>query len=158
MLFRSYFIELAKSLSNSYKLILIGVSKNDRKQLPENVIAISRTDNTAQLAEYYSLADIFLNPTLEDNFPTTNLEALACGTPVITFNTGGSPEVVDEMTGLVVKKMDSKGFLNAVTSMNNQFKKTNSINCRIKAVEYYDKKQMYQKYLELYHAKTEVKC
>ncbi|QBO59675.1 glycosyltransferase [Chryseobacterium salivictor] len=153
-----YFIELAKSLTSSYQLILIGATKNDCKQLPNNVIAISRTNNAKQLAEYYSLADIFLNPTLEDNFPTTNLEALACGTPVITFNTGGSPEVVDETTGIVVDKMDSKGLLNAILLMNRQFKKTNSLNCRKKAVEYYDKKRMYKKYLELYHLKTEVKC
>ena len=152
-----YFIELAKSLSSSYQLILIGVSENDCKQLPKNVIAISRTNNTTQLAEYYSLADIFLNPTLEDNFPTTNLEALACGTPVITFNTGGSPEVVDETTGLVVDKMDSEGLLNAVLWINNQFKKTNSINCRNKAIEYYDKKLMYKKYLQLYQLKKVVK-
>ena len=153
-----YFIELAKSLSNEYQLILIGVSKKDCEQLPKNVIAIIRTNNATELAEYYSLADIFLNPTLEDNFPTTNLEALACGTPVITFNTGGSPEVVDETTGIVVDKMDSKGFLNAVLFMKNQFKKTNSINCRNKAVKYFDKKRMYEMYLKLYQLKTRVEC
>lgn len=148
-----YFKELAATLSSSYQLILIGASKNDFKELPQNVIAISRTNNITQLAEYYSLADIFLNPTLEDNFPTTNLEALASGTPVITFNTGGSPEVVDETTGLVVDKMDSEGLLNAVLRMNNQFKKTNSINCRNKAVDYYDRKLMHEKYQNLYTSK-----
>lgn len=62
----------------------------------ENIIHIKRTENTSELAEWYSISDAYLNPTLEDNYPTTNLEAIACGTPVATFPTGGSPEIVRE--------------------------------------------------------------
>ena len=90
------FIELSKILDEKYKIVLVGLSGNQIKELPENVMAISRTNNVKELAEIYTAADIFFNPTYEDNFPTVNLEAQACGTPVITYRTGGSVESVPE--------------------------------------------------------------
>ena len=90
------FIELSKILDEKYKIVLVGLSGNQIKELPENVMAISRTNNVKELAEIYTAADIFFNPTYEDNFPTVNLEAQACGTPVITYKTGGSVESVPE--------------------------------------------------------------
>ena len=72
--------------------VLIGLTKNQIKSLPNEIIGIEFTNGVQELAEYYSAADYFVNPTFEDNYPTTNVEAIACGTPVITFNTGGSAE------------------------------------------------------------------
>lgn len=69
------------------------------KNLPSNVMGLERTESAQELADYYSMADVFVNATLEDNFPTTNLEALSCGTPVITYETGGSSESLDEKCG-----------------------------------------------------------
>ena len=86
------FIELSKELDNQYQIVLIGLNKKQIEQLPTNIIGISRTENVQELVKWYSAADVFFNPTLEDTYPTTNLEAIACGTPVVTFNTGGSPE------------------------------------------------------------------
>lgn len=86
------FIELSKELDDQYQIVLIGLSKKQIEQLLKNIIGISRTENVQELVEWYSAADVYFNPTLEDNYPTTNLESIACGTPVITFNTGGSPE------------------------------------------------------------------
>lgn len=86
------FIELSKKLDNQYQFVLIGLNKKQIEQLPTSIIGISRTENVQELVKWYSAADIYFNPTLEDNYPTTNLESIACGTPVITFNTGGSPE------------------------------------------------------------------
>lgn len=86
------FIELSKEIDNQYQIVLIGLSKKQIEQLSSNIIGISRTENVLELVKWYSAADVYFNPTLEDNYPTTNLEAIACGTPVITFNTGGSPE------------------------------------------------------------------
>lgn len=77
-----------------YQIILVGLSKKQIESLPSEIIGITRTDSTEELAELYSMAYIFINPTYEDNFPTTNLEAQACGTPVITYKTGGSIESV----------------------------------------------------------------
>ena len=86
------FIDLSRELDDQYQIVLIGLSKKQIEQLPNNIIGISRTENVQELVKWYSAADVYFNPTLEDNYPTTNLEAIACGTPVVTFNTGGSPE------------------------------------------------------------------
>ncbi|WFF74407.1 glycosyltransferase [Proteiniclasticum sp. QWL-01] len=98
-----YFIELAKMLHEDEVIILVGLSEKQKKGLPNNIIGITRTNNVSELASIYSIADVFVNPTLEDNFPTTNLESLACGTPVITFNTGGSPESIGLNCGFSIE-------------------------------------------------------
>ncbi len=100
------FIELSKRLPNDYQIVLVGTDDNVDKQLPPNIISIHRTQNQTELAEIYSAANLFVNPTREDNFPTVNIESLACGTPVLTFNTGGSPEIIDETCGALVEKND----------------------------------------------------
>lgn len=97
------FIELAKNLDDNYKVILVGTDDDVDKTLPESILSIHRTYNQTELAEIYTAADVFVNPTREENFPTVNIEALACGTPVVTFRTGGSPEIIDENTGIVVE-------------------------------------------------------
>ncbi len=101
------FVELARRLNGErYQIVLVGTDDNTDKQLPNNIISIHRTRNQAQLAEIYSAADVFVNPTREENFPTVNMEALACGVPVITFKTGGSPEILDATCGSVVPRDD----------------------------------------------------
>lgn len=97
------FIELSKYLTEDYQIVLIGLSKMQLRKLPKTVIGITHTNNPNELAEIYTTADIFLNPTLEDNYPTTNLEALSCGTPVIGFNVGGIPEQLDMNRGIIVE-------------------------------------------------------
>lgn len=86
------FIELSKQLDNNYQIVLIGLNNDQIKKLPDNIVGITRTENIEELVKWYSAADVFFNPTLEDNYPTVNLEAIACGTPVVTFDTGGSIE------------------------------------------------------------------
>ncbi len=86
------FIKLSNVICSDYVIVLIGLTEEQISGLPHNILGIRRTDNTAELAEWYSAAEVFINPTYEDNYPTTNLEAIACGTPVITYDTGGSPE------------------------------------------------------------------
>ena len=88
------FLWLAEHLDDRYKIILVGLTLEQISSLPSNVMGIQRTNNVQELVELYSAADVFVNPTHEDNYPTTNLEAQACGTPVITYNVGGSPESV----------------------------------------------------------------
>ena len=97
------FVELSRRLDpEKYQIVLVGTDEAVDKTLPENIISIHRTQNQQELAEVYTAADLFVNPTREDNYPTVNMEAIACGTPVLTFRTGGSPEIVDEGTGAVV--------------------------------------------------------
>lgn len=142
-----YFNELSEKLSDDYQIIVVGVSERQRKLLPQNIIGIERTHNIEELAKLYSVADAFVNPTLEDNFPTTNLEALACGTPVITFNTGGSPEAIDESCGIVVEKGSVDGLVKAVENLrNNPFSPED---CRKRAMMF-DKNEKYAEYIKLY--------
>jgi len=84
----------------------VGTDEKIDKVLPKKIISIHSTENQEELAEIYSAADLFVNPTREDNYPTVNMEALACGTPVLTFNTGGCPEIIDSSCGCVVEKND----------------------------------------------------
>lgn len=102
-------IELAKRLGEEYQIVLVGVNEQVEKTLPKNIIAIRKTQNQKELAEIYTAADVFVNPTREENYPTVNMESLACGTPIITFKTGGSPEIIDDTCGIVVEKDDIDG-------------------------------------------------
>lgn len=95
-------IELSQRLGQEYQIVLVGIDAAVDKALPDNIIYIHRTYDQTELAEIYTAADVFVNPTREENYPTVNMEALACGTPVITFQTGGSPEIIDEKCGAVV--------------------------------------------------------
>lgn len=108
------FVELAKRLDDRFQIVLVGTGNNVDKQLPDNIISIHRTQNQVELAEIYSTADVFVNPTREETLGLTNIEALACGTPVVTFNTGGSPECVDESCGVVVEKNDMLALENTI--------------------------------------------
>ncbi|HAT4276246.1 TPA: glycosyltransferase, partial [Clostridium perfringens] len=125
----NYFIDLSKLLDENYKIILVGVNEKQKKELPLNILSITKTNNPRELAEIYSVADIFINPTLEDNFPTTNLEALACGTPVITFNTGGSIESIYSNAGIVIQNNDIQAIYNTIKDFKlGNFEETNIIN------------------------------
>ena len=98
------FLRLAETLDpEKYQIVLVGTNSAIDRNLPKNIISIHRTANQQELAEIYSAADLFVNPTREDNFPTVNLEALACGIPVVTFDTGGSPECLVSGCGCKVK-------------------------------------------------------
>lgn len=108
------FVKLRTMMTDEYAIVLVGLNDKQIAALPEGVIGIKRTESVDQLAELYSLADVFVNPTYVDNFPTTNIEALACGTPVVTYRTGGSPEAIDEKTGMVVNQGEMNLLLPAV--------------------------------------------
>jgi len=145
-----YFIELSKMLREKEAIVLVGLSKKQIKDLPKNIVGITRTNSTKELAEIYTASDIFFNPTLEDNFPTTNLEALACGTPVITFNTGGSIEAIDNSTGYIVEKGDLQKVKKIIQKMEKEGKDTYSKHCIARANNYYDKNKKFLEYIELY--------
>ena len=132
------FIELSKELDDQYQIVLIGLNKKQIEQLPTNIIGISRTENVQELVKWYSAADVFFNPTLEDNYPTTNLESIACGTPVITFNTGGSPESAFAGEDYIIEKKDIFNF----------FK--NDINLEVPKSDILDFKEMNRSYLNIY--------
>lgn len=109
------FIRLARRLDpDRFRIVMVGTDDEIDRKLPESIISIHRTANQAGLAEIYTAADLFVNPTREDTFPTVNMESLACGTPVLTFRTGGSPEILDAKTGIVVECDDEEAFYRAI--------------------------------------------
>ena len=142
------FIELSKRLDDRYKIVLVGTNDEVDKKLPEGIISIHRTSNQKELAELYTAADVFFIPTREDNFPTVNMESLACGTPVRTFNTGGSPEMVDEATGVVLMNEDIASVEQAVISMCESGKYSKEA-CTERAKQY-DSGLKYNEYLSLF--------
>lgn len=148
------FMELAKLLRDDEVIVLVGVKPEAKKQLPANIVGIARTENVGQLAELYSAADAFINPTWQDNYPTVNLEAIACGTPVITYRTGGSIEAVTEKTGLVVDQGDVEGLLNAFRMVVRRGKEYYEKQCREYALAHFRKEDRYQEYLDLYQRLT----
>ncbi len=146
----AYFIKMSEMLDDSHQIVLVGLSKKQLKEIPKNIIGIERTENVQQLAALYSAADVFANPTLEDTFPTTNLESLACGTPVITFKTGGSPESITEETGIVVPKGDLNALIEGIQTIKKNTKEYYSKQCEARAVNNYNKDVKFEDYIALY--------
>ena len=141
------FTELASRLDKEkYQIVLVGTNEEIDKALPDNIISIHKTANQVELAEIYTAADLFLNPTREDTFPTVNMEALACGTPVITFRTGGSPEIIDEKTGIVVDCDDVDAMERAIKESleNGTFTRDNCI----ERAKRYDQNERFAEYVD----------
>ena len=144
-----HIFKLAEMIDKSQQVIvMVGLSKDQITSLPFGIIGIERTNSPQELAAIYSAADVFINPTFEDNYPTTNLEAIACGTPVVTYRTGGSPESIYDGCGEIVDKGDLIAFFKAVERILQRGK--GSQRCLEVAVEHFDKNKCFQKYIELY--------
>ena len=142
------FMELAKRLDpEKYRIVLIGTDATTDKLLPHNITSIHRTQNQQELAEIYTAANLFVNPTREDTFPTVNLESLACGTPVITFDTGGSPECIDESCGIVTPVDDLEELESEIGRICEG--KCFSQEACIKRASHYDQKERFQEYIQL---------
>jgi glycosyltransferase involved in cell wall biosynthesis len=149
-----YFVKLADKVSEDEVIVLVGLTEKQINQIPQNIIGITRTNNVEELVDIYSSADVFVNPTLEDNFPTTNLEALACGTPVITFDTGGSPECIDSETGILVEKGNVDALLLAINKI-----KSIVIDEKIllRRSKLFDKTNRFNDYIDVYKSLLERK-
>lgn len=144
------FVKLRTMMTDEYAIVLVGLNDKQIAALPEGVLGIKRTESVDQLAELYSLADVFVNPTYVDNFPTTNIEALACGTPVVTYKTGGSPEAIDEKTGMVVNQGEMNLLLPAVEFVAKN-KPSYTKACRERAVRMFNKQDRFEDYVNLFN-------
>ncbi|MDN6345265.1 MAG: glycosyltransferase, partial [Tetragenococcus koreensis] len=140
-----YVRELAEKIDDSYQLIVVGDLMKQR--LPENVIHIRQTQNREELVELYGEADYFINPTLADNFPTVNIEAQACGLPVLTFDTGGSAEMITQETGVKIIDKSTQGIIDALKLAEKQH--FSSEKC-IENSKNFEKNAQYSKYIDLY--------
>lgn len=133
-----------------YDIIMVGLNEKQLTLLPKGIRGIKRTDSVQELAALYASADVFWNPTHEDNFPTVNIEALACGTPVVTYKTGGSPEAVDTDTGFVVEQDDLKGVIRAIDIIKTKGRNWYVGKCRERAEKEFDMKKQFMKYIAVY--------
>lgn len=142
------FLKLSERLDDRYRIVLVGLSKEQKENLPPNIIGFERTANQTELAQIYAAADVFANPTREDNFPTVNIEALACGTPVVTFNTGGSSEMLDRDCGNAVTCDDIDAFGKEIRFVceNRPYSRENCI----KRAKGFDMNDKFEEYVRLY--------
>lgn len=146
------FIKLRSILSNDIDIILVGLSKKQAANLPDGIQGLEKTNSIEDLCSLYSCALALINPTYEDNYPTVNLEAMACGTPVITYNTGGSPESITAHTGKVVEKGDIIGVNEAINDIVNN-PRIFSPEVIVKyAHDTIDERLCFSQYVELYNS------
>lgn len=142
------FIELAERLSDKYAIVLVGTNAEIDKILPSNIISVHHTQDVNELVQYYSASDVFVNPTREEVFGMVNIEALACGTPVVTFDSGGSPECIDESCGLSVEKDNINKLILAIekTAQKSRFLKENCV----KRAMLFNQNITFREYIKLY--------
>lgn len=142
-------LQLSQMLDESkYQVMLVGIEHEKIHEIPDSIIAIEKTQNQVELAEIYSAADVFINPTREEVLGLVNIEALACGTPVVTFNSGGSPECINDSCGIVVKNNDLQGMYDAVLQIDQR--KISREDC-VKRAKEFSGDFVYSKYIELFH-------
>lgn len=142
------FVELARRLPDDYKIVLVGTDDSIDKKLPYQILSIHRTQNQQELAQIYSAADVFVNPTREENYPTVNMESFACGTPVLTFETGGSPEILDATCGSVVACDDVDALEKEILRI--CVDKPYSEAACLKKSREFDQNERFKEYLKLY--------
>ena len=141
--------------SERYEIVLVGLNAGQIKALPAGIVGVERTQSVEELVSLYSSAIALVNPTYADTFPTVNLEALACGTPVITYRTGGSPEAVTPETGWIVEQADVEGIASILKNL--ELKDRSEIDaqrqaCRTRAELEFDKNKCFEKYIKLYES------
>lgn len=144
------FIKLRHLLSDKYTIILVGLTQKQITKLPKGIIGIERTQDVNELVKIYSTVDIFINTTYEDNYPTVNLEAIACGTPVITYNTGGCSESINNNIGCIVEQGNIQKIIEAINIFSQKDRNQLRNSCRNHAIQNFSKELCYNNYIELY--------
>ena len=141
------FVNLSKLINERCVIVLVGLDDEQLSKLPESIIGIGHTDSTEELAALYSMADIYINLTLEDTFPTTNIEALACGTPVITYRSGGSAESIDDTCGIAVERNSVQGVVAAIDTIISQKGIAYTAEDCIRHAMLYDREVRFEEYI-----------
>ena len=98
------FVALSSMLDDRFRIVLVGLTEEQAKGLPENILSLPRTDSIEQLVEIYSAADVYVSPSVEETFGMTVLEAHCCGTPAIVYEDTACEEVVNQFGGVAVPR------------------------------------------------------
>ncbi|KRQ85860.1 GDP-mannose-dependent alpha-(1-6)-phosphatidylinositol monomannoside mannosyltransferase [Caloramator mitchellensis] len=149
-----YFIELSKMIDENFKIVIVGLNEKQLKSLPKNIIGIKRTNSIDELVEIYSASDVFVNPTLEEVLGLVNLEALVCGTPVITFNTGGSVECIENNSEFIVEKVNIDDLIAKILKYKDKKDEEKDIIKKesiIRVKDFFDKDKKFYDYIKLYN-------
>lgn len=141
--------KIAGKLQENERLVIIGKVSNELL-LPDNVIHIPRTDSKEELVQYYSMADVFLQPSIEETFGKVTAEALACGTPVVCFDSTANPELIGENCGAVVPVGDTEGMLREARNIIKIGKSAYSDPCRAFVEDRFNTKKIFEQYLQLF--------
>lgn len=150
------FVKLRSMLDKGYSIIVVGLKEKELKELPSGIVGIRRTENVNELIQLYSVANVYFNPTWEDNFPTTNLEAMACGTPVVTYDTGGSKECLTANTGYAIPKGQIEEARDKIIEICSNGKDYYAKSCRQHIVDNFNKEQRFSEYWNLYNELLQV--
>ena len=145
-------IRMANMLRPDEVLVVVGADRKTAAKLPSQAVPVARTANVAELSELYATAAALVNPTWQDNYPTVNMEAIASGTPVVTYRTGGSVEAVTDGTGYVVPQGDVAGMLEQVRRIAAAGPGAFSDTCRQYALAHFRKQDRYEAYIRLYES------
>lgn len=146
------FVYLRKNLPEDCRIILVGLTQKQIRELPPGITGLSRTASKQQLAELYSNATVFVNPTKEETLSLTNIEAQSCGTPVVCYATGGTPETISPDTGALIPPGDKEALLNAVNRFLKSPAKEIGEACRERAVRLFDQRDRFAEYINLYRS------
>jgi glycosyltransferase involved in cell wall biosynthesis len=151
------YLELSRRLDKDYCIILVGLNKRQAKKLPANIMGITRTEKLSALTDIYSAADLLLNLSAEESFGMVTAEAMACGTPVLAYNSSANPELITAKTGMVIEKGDINQLVNAIAKMKTNGKAMYTKQCVERIKTQFDKNITYLNYLELYNSLINIK-
>lgn len=145
------FFKLSNFLKDDETIILVGLDSHQIRSLPKNILGLSRTESKEDLADLYNAADVYINLSVEETFGLTTAESMACGSPVIAYNSTASPELLDPKTGVIVEKGDLKGVYNAIQLVKRNTKDYYSFECEKSASKKFNLNERLNDYFELYN-------
>ncbi|GGG42459.1 glycosyl transferase [Croceivirga lutea] len=146
------FINLSHELNEDEKIVLIGLNKTQIQNLPSNIIGLERTQNVDELINWYSTADVYVNTSVEESFGFTTVEALACNTPVIVYNSTANPEIINDDVGLCIDKNNILQLRESISKILNTPKESYKRVCRSHVLRNFDNKDKIQEYMNLYES------
>ena len=140
-------VSLSRMLDDGYQIVMIGLTRKQMEGLPKEIIGIQRTENQQALAQWYSEADVFVNPTYEETFGLTSVEAQACGTPVVVYDTDGCPETVMQENGIIVPQGDVNKMKEAIVNIAFADSRADP-----QKMDVFESDHVYQEYIRLYRS------